>query len=387
MTFRKKFRILVKKEVTMTQENLHNILVKTWLVSRAKIPAANKTRRIITLHTYVEAWKKELREYDITHEVVNALEGVPQGLKYHPEFDAFVHTYYVVSAIWKLKRPDLIEAAFLHDYGKGTKTNVGNDRIYAFGHPKESVKYLESIKDRIKYYDLTYRMIEKHMDLNPGHKKLKDDSDLDDFVNADKIISKQLYLKDSVWSERVSNRIKEKMVFFKQRYSKKKVYVMVGISGSGKSRYLKNVDPKYIVSPDDIRRELTGDISDQSMNYEVWPTTKARMLVALRRYGKVYLDATNVNKWLRVEFMSDFNGAQKIAVVFDSDVETSLERVNKDVENGVDRSAVPEGIIRKQYKLFKKGEASLKSEFNKVIYYDNEVQSNRELKKLLSSGM
>ena len=319
----------------MAQENLHNILVRAWLVSRAKV----REYRIVTKATYIEAFKQELREHEITAKVVNALEGVPQGLKYHPEFDAFYHTYYVISAIWKLKRPDLIEAAFLHDYGKGTKTNIGRNVIHSFGHPKESLKFVEKYKDRIKYYDLTYRMVGKHMDLNPGHKKLKDDSDLDDFVNADKIISKQLYMNESDWTDKMWNKIREKWVFFKQRHSSKKVYIMVGISGSGKSRYLKNVDPKYIVSPDDIRREL-----------------------------KVYLDATNVNKWLRVEFMADFNGAQKIAVVFDSDVETSLNRVNKDIENGVDRSEVPEEIIRKQYKLFKKGENSLEREFNKVVY-------------------
>jgi len=351
-------------------KTLHDILIETWNETRSKIPPANKTRRIITLHTYVDVWKRELRNHDITSEVVNALDGVPQGLKHHPEFDAFVHTYYVFKAVIGLNRMDLIEVAFLHDYGKGTKTNIGNDRIYAFGHPKESLKFLEKYKDRIKYYNLTYRLIEKHMDLNPGHKMLKDDVDLDDFINADKVISKQLWLKDSDWSDKFRNKIKEKMVFFKQRHSFKKVYVMIGISGSGKSRYLKWIDPKYIVSPDEIRKELTGDISDQSKNNEVWSTAKARMKVVVRRYGKVYLDATNVNKWLRVEFMSDFNGAKKIAVVFDIDVETVIKRINKDIENGIDRPNVPEEVVRKQYKLLKKGEESLKHEFNEVIYYE-----------------
>ena len=311
-------------------KTLHDILIETLLIARSRVPVGDvsmaKQNRVV-----IKEWKQELRKHDVTSDVVNALEGVPQGLKYHPEFDAFVHTYYVVIAIIKLNRPDLIEAAFLHDYGKGTKTNVGNDRIYAFGHSKESIKFLEKHKDRIKYYNLTYRMVEKHMDLNPGHKKLKDDIDLDDFVNADKIISKQLYLKESDWTDRLANKIREKWTFFKQKHSSKKVYVMVGISGSGKSRYLKSVDPKYIVSPDEIRKELTGDISDQSMNNEVWVLTKIAMKMELRRSGTVYLDATNVNKWLRVEFMSDFNGAQKIAVVFDADVETTVKRIRKDI--------------------------------------------------------
>jgi predicted kinase len=349
-------------------KTLQDILINTWASAHSHADSG-RYLSFPSTHNYIKEWKRELRKHDITHEVVNALEGVPQGLKFHPEFDAFDHIYYVVSAVLRLKRTDLIEAAFLHDYGKGTKTNIGNDRVYGFGHPIESLKFIERHKNRIKYYDLTYRMTKQHMDLPIGHKKLKDDVDLDDFVTADKIISKRLYLKESTWIDRFKNRIKEKIVYFRQRHSKKKVYIMVGIAGSGKSRYLKKVDPKYIVSPDEIRRELTGDITNQSMNYEVWPTAKARMKVVLKRYGKVYLDATNVNKWLRVEFMSDFNGAQKIAIVFESDVEISLERINKDVENGVDRSVVPEEVIRKQYKLFNKGEESLKHEFNKVVYY------------------
>lgn len=350
-------------------KTLQDILIETLLISRSRVSIGDisiaKQNRMI-----IKEWKRELRKHDITHEVVNVLEGVPQGLKYHPEFDAFVHTYYVVIAVMKLKRLDLIEAAFLHDYGKGTKTNVGKDRIYSFGHPRESLKFIEKHKDRIKYYDLTYRITKEHMNLPVGHKKLKDDVDLDDFITADKVISKQLYLKNSTWFDRFKNKIKERLVFFKQRHSSKLVYVMAGISGSGKSRYLKNMDSKYIVSPDEIRRELTGDISDQSRNNEVWATTKVRMKVVLWKYGKVYLDATNVNKWLRVEFMSDFNSAQKIVIVFDVDVETAVGRVQMDIENEVDRPNVPEEVVRKQYKLFKKGENSLKHEFNKIGYYD-----------------
>ena len=62
----------------MAQENLHNILVRAWLVSRSKVREYPK-RRIVTKVTYIEAFKKELRKHEITAHVVNALEGVPQG--------------------------------------------------------------------------------------------------------------------------------------------------------------------------------------------------------------------------------------------------------------------------------------------------------------------
>ncbi len=45
----------------------------------------------------------------------------------------------------------------------------------------------------------------------------------------------------------------------------------VGISGSGKSSWIKSVGDENtkIISPDKIRFDLTGDVSDQSRNAEV----------------------------------------------------------------------------------------------------------------------
>lgn len=318
-----------------------------------------------------EEWKLYLRQYDITSRVANALESVPQGTKYHPEFDALKHTWLVFRGIRQLGRLDLMEAALLHDYGKSRKTNIGKNRIYHFGHAKLSTWFVDQAKNHLKYYDLTRRIVEKHMNLPIGHKKLNEDKDLDDFITADKIISKSIYEKEATKTEKLKNKIKERWLFFKQQHSFKKVYIMIGIPGSGKSRYLKSVNKKYIVSPDNIRRKMFGDVNNQDNNNIVWSFTKIQMRIILNRYGKVYLDATNVNKWLRVEFMSEFNGAKKIAIVLDVDVETALSRINSDIKLGIDRAAVPSDVVRKMYKLFKKGERSLRNEFNKVIYFDD----------------
>ena len=313
-------------------------------------------------------WKYYLRHHDVTCDVVNSLDGIPQSTFYHPEFDALLHTYYVCRAIFNMDRHDLLEAAFLHDVGKAKTTNIGHKRIYHFGHPKKSVEFIEKNKYKIEHYDLTRRITEEHMNLPLGHKKLETDIDLHDFVIADKIISKQLYLYKSDWFNRFKNKTKEKIVKFKQNHSCRKVYIMVGIQGSGKSRYLKNIDSKYIVSPDLIREELTGNVSDQSMNNKIWIITKSIMKVVLCRYGKVYLDATNVNKWLRIEFMAGFNNVQKIAVVFDVDPDVAYERIQNDIKNNVNRADVPRDVVYKYYKLFIKSKKSLKNEFNKVIY-------------------
>ena len=71
----------------------------------------------------------------------------------------------------------------------------------------------------------------------------------------------------------------------------------IGISGSGKS-YIYNRDYKdYVqVSPDLIREELTGSISDQSKNKEVFKLAFERVDEYLNKGQDVFFDATNVNK-------------------------------------------------------------------------------------------
>ena len=164
------------------------------------------------------------------------------------------------------------------------------------------------------------------------------------------------------------NRKKEEEVYRKQRESDKKVYIAVGISGSGKSTRLAQMFPAdIIVSTDAIRRELTKDISDQSQNSKVWDEAPKRMLEILERKGRVVLDATNVVKYRRICFMSKFNGARKTAIVFPVDLDDAIANVKKDIGNGVIRSNVPEGVIRRQFKNLNKGLESLQHEFNEVV--------------------
>jgi len=142
--------------------------------------------------------------------------------------------------------------------------------------------------------------------------------------------------------------------------------IPVGISGSGKSRWIKlmrdttknlNIDEFVVISSDEIRRELTGSISDQSRNRDVFPLAFERSVEALNAGKSVIFDATNVTSKTRKQMLDylkehvtrDFDAFAK---VFDGDPEISKERIAKDIEAGVDRSNVPPEAIDRQHGNF-----------------------------------
>jgi len=293
-----------------------------------------------------EVWKGVLHEYNFTRDIVDLLDGVPNGTFYHPEFCTLCHTYNVCRAIYDGTGSDLLlEAAFLHDVGKSTHTNIGRDRIYGFGHADASARFVEKHKEHVTEFDLTYRIVKHHMDYSDWRSpKLQYDIPLKFFTYADKVKSRELYLADASKFELFLNRQKEKMLYWKQQLARKKVILLIGISGSGKSTYINDhFDSRYVVCPDEIRREL-GDINNMNNNNQVWKLTRERMHAALAKHGKTVLDATNVNKWLRIQFMAQFNGCRKEAIFFDTDVEVAINRVQADIERGVDRSNVPKTL-------------------------------------------
>ena len=118
----------------------------------------------------------------------------------------------------------------------------------------------------------------------------------------------------------------------------------IGISGSGMS-YIYNRDYKdYVqVSPDLIREELTGSISDQSKNKEVFKLAFERVDEYLNKGQDVFFDATNVNKTQRKNFTDKYIGSDVnvIYVILPADVDLSWKRIRKDIREKKNRSDVP----------------------------------------------
>ena len=135
----------------------------------------------------------------------------------------------------------------------------------------------------------------------------------------------------------------------------------VGISGSGKSTYLnKHYSNHYITCPDNIRREITGDVSNMKQERTVWAIVYKRILENIRQYNLSILDATNVKvksimcifDYLHENNIDD-DEIDVLALIFPCDVDVSISRISNDIYNNVDRSKVPNDVVRKQYENYK----------------------------------
>lgn len=135
-----------------------------------------------------------------------------------------------------------------------------------------------------------------------------------------------------------------------------KFIITIGISGSGKSRWINSLnDSNYVViSPDQIRKELTGSISNQSLNNEVFAIAHKRIINTLNKGMSVIFDATNTVSYHRRKLLYilkdvvivDFNAYAKL---FDVEPDICKERVKNDIKNNIDRSNVPSDVINRQY--------------------------------------
>jgi predicted kinase len=141
------------------------------------------------------------------------------------------------------------------------------------------------------------------------------------------------------------------------------IIVPIGISGSGKSRlYNMRYSDLTLVSPDLIRKELTGSISDQKKNKEVFEEVDRRVADLVERGESFFYDATNVNTEFRKKFVEQFRGTDVnvIYVVMPADMQVSYMRIKQDLKNKVDRSKVPFEVLIRQKGFYNQ---SLKSNF------------------------
>lgn len=120
----------------------------------------------------------------------------------------------------------------------------------------------------------------------------------------------------------------------------------IGISACGKSSFKKELlkkNPKIKTAcPDNIRRSLTGNVSDQSANKEVFNIINHQINDYLSSNEIVYFDATNLTEKSRkssLEIVKKTN-SKLIVVIFLTSYRYDIceDRCRRDLNNLVDRS-------------------------------------------------
>lgn len=92
------------------------------------------------------------------------------------------------------------------------------------------------------------------------------------------------------------------------------LYMMVGVSGSGKSTYAKSLGCQ-IFSSDMIRKELYGDEAIQKDPNKVFRILHGRVVECLRAGNSCVFDATNLNRKKRAAFLKQIENIKDVRKV------------------------------------------------------------------------
>lgn len=143
-----------------------------------------------------------------------------------------------------------------------------------------------------------------------------------------------------------------------------KLYIAIGIPGSGKSQY--KIDDVKVVQSDSIRKSLDDGITSNKSPSVVFSIAYGMIDFYLELGHNVYFDATNVKIGDRRKLLNKFkNKCELIGVVFNTPVETCKLR------NSKRHRKVPEYVIDRMYSQFKCNPPSLYEGFDRLIYIDN----------------
>lgn len=128
-----------------------------------------------------------------------------------------------------------------------------------------------------------------------------------------------------------------------------KLIVMVGLPASGKSTYSKELATKenaIILSSDQLREELYGDVNDTEHNNEVFAELHRRIKENLAKEKNVIWDSTNLNYKKRKIFLEGVRktNCTKECYFMATPYEVCLE------QNSQRNRQVPEHVLKRMYK-------------------------------------
>lgn len=136
-----------------------------------------------------------------------------------------------------------------------------------------------------------------------------------------------------------------------------KIYISVGISGSGKSRFAETfckTSEAIELNADNYRKALGKDVNDQDINKVVFEEIDKAMVMYLAGGYSVFISNTNLHaekiKELAERF--PFNDVEVFLMTDSRNKELCWSRIQKDLADGKDRSNVPREVLERQYNNF-----------------------------------
>ena len=133
----------------------------------------------------------------------------------------------------------------------------------------------------------------------------------------------------------------------------KELVLMMGVPGSGKSTYARNVLQygDIYISRDEIRYSILTDEDDYfAKENEVIKTFIQYIdeaLIDTQYQGKVYADATHLSPKSRAQVLNQLKNKNKVSVIY-LDVPLNIILARNAQREG--RALVPENVIRRMYK-------------------------------------
>ncbi len=153
--------------------------------------------------------------------------------------------------------------------------------------------------------------------------------------------------------------------------------ILVGVSGSGKSTLAKKAfgEDSLIISSDEIREELSGDASNQSVNKETFDIFYKRIEEGMKAKRQVIADATNLDKFSRAILyeIAKRNNVPVYALVFNVPLSV-IKRQNEQRER-----RVPDYAIERMFEKMKKAYEEIAKELPKENIID--IVANSKDKK------
>ena len=149
---------------------------------------------------------------------------------------------------------------------------------------------------------------------------------------------------------------------------KNALVLLIGVSGCGKSTWGKKFaqeNKMMYLSSDETRAKLGKSEDDQTVTPQVFNFLHKEVDRLLREGKSVMVDATNINRRDRKDFINSANkyDAYKVAVAFELDRETLIKRQETRASQGGRR--VPDWVIDK---MLGKYEPPTDQEFDRIIW-------------------